>query len=66
MLRDAGKGKMGGKMGEVGIKEKVGKIDEEVMMKGYIVASGKREDRLLKRDVGEKKMDLEGYERVVK
>lgn len=54
LFRDAAKAKIAGKIGELALKEKVAKIDQQLMIKGYILATPKRDHTFLKGICGTK------------
>lgn len=66
LFRDAAKAKIAGKIGELALKEKVAKIDQQLMIKGYILATPKRDHTFLKRHLRDKKIDLEPYQTLLK
>ena len=66
LFRDAAKAKIAGKIGELAIKEKVAKIDQQLMIKGYILATPKRDHTFLKSHKRNKKIDLEPYQTLLK
>ncbi len=49
LFRDAAKAKIAGKIGELVLKEKAAKIDQQLMIRGYILATPKRDHTFLKR-----------------
>ncbi|AMA52480.1 MULTISPECIES: DynA interaction protein YneK [Bacillus] len=66
LFRDAAKAKIAGKIGELALKEKVSKIDQQLMIRGYILATPKRDHTFLKRHLRDKKIDLEPYQALLK
>lgn len=48
LFRDAAKAKIAGKIGELALEEKVSKIDQQLMIRGYILATPKRDHTFLK------------------
>lgn len=57
LFRDAAKAKIAGKIGELALKEKVSKIDQQLMIRGYILATPKRDHTFLK-DICETKISI--------
>ncbi|MED1542582.1 DUF2621 domain-containing protein [Bacillus inaquosorum] len=66
LFRDAAKAKIAGKIGELALKEKVSKIDQQLMIRGYILATPTRDHTFLKRHLEDKKIDLEPYQALLK
>ncbi|ALC90902.1 hypothetical protein AM500_14770 [Bacillus sp. FJAT-18017] len=62
LFRDVARHKIAGKIGELALKEKVNKIDQDLVIKGYIMATPKRDHKFLKKTLHEKQIDLTPYQ----
>ncbi|MCE7794490.1 DUF2621 domain-containing protein [Salipaludibacillus sp. CUR1] len=62
IFRDVAKGKIAGKIGELALEEKAGEMHEELIIKGYILATPKRDHKFLRKKLAEKNIDAEPYE----
>ncbi|OCA89305.1 hypothetical protein A8F94_23975 [Bacillus sp. FJAT-27225] len=62
LFRDVARHKIAGKIGELALNEKVSKIDQELVIKGYIMATPKRDHKFLKKTLNEKQIDLTRYQ----
>lgn len=63
LFRDVAKQTIAGKIGELALKEKKDKITEELVIKGYIIGTPKRDHRFLRKKLIEKGIPLEPYEK---
>jgi hypothetical protein len=61
-FRDVAKHKIAGKIGELALKEKVPKITQDIVIKGYIQATPKRDHKFLRKRLQEKRIDVAPYE----
>jgi hypothetical protein len=62
LFRDVAKQKIASKIGELAIKEKATKITEDLIIRGYILATPKRDHKFLRKKMSERKIDLTPYE----
>lgn len=62
LFRDVARQKIAGKIGELALKEKAGRINEDLVIKGYILATPKRDHKFLKKRLIEKNINLAPYE----
>lgn len=62
LFRDVAKHKIAGKIGELALKEKVPKITQDLVIKGYIQATPKRDHKFLRKRLREKRIDEAPYE----
>lgn len=61
LFRDVAKQKIAGKIGELALQEKVEKINEDLVIRGYIIATPKRDHKFLRKKLQEKQIDLNRY-----
>lgn len=62
LFRDVAKHKIAGKIGELALKENAEKIDQDLLIRGYILATPKRDHKFLRKKLTEKQIDLKPYE----
>ncbi len=62
LFRDVAKGKIAGKIGELALQEKAKKIDEDLIIRGYILATPKRDHKFLRKKLNEKQIDMTPYQ----
>src|SRR3954471_13316719 len=62
LFRDVAKHKIAGKIGELALKEKTGKIDQDLIIRGYIMATPKRDHKFLRKKLAEKQIEVTPYE----
>ncbi|PPA71956.1 DUF2621 domain-containing protein [Jeotgalibacillus proteolyticus] len=62
LFRDVAKQKIAGKIGELALKERAKKIDMDLIIRGYIIATPKRDHKFLRKKMDELNIDLGGYE----
>lgn len=62
LFRDVAKGKIAGKIGEYALEENADKMTEELIIKGYIAATPKRDHKFLRKKLKEKEIDVTPYE----
>ncbi|RNA70612.1 DUF2621 domain-containing protein [Alteribacter keqinensis] len=62
LFRDVAKGKIAGKIGEFALEEKADEMTEDLIIKGYIAATPKRDHKFLVKKLREKKIDISQYE----
>ncbi|MCR6110997.1 DUF2621 domain-containing protein [Bacillus sp. A301a_S52] len=63
IFRDVAKGKIAGKIGELALESDAGEMSEELIIKGYILATPKRDHKFLRKKLKEKNIDATPYER---
>ncbi|WP_209122279.1 DUF2621 domain-containing protein [Alkalihalobacillus sp. BA299] len=66
LFRDVARQKIAGKIGELAIDEKVDEITEELVVKGYILATPKRDHKFLLKKLREKQIDVSPYQALFK
>ncbi|TMW74069.1 DUF2621 domain-containing protein [Alteribacter natronophilus] len=62
LFRDVAKGKIAGKIGEYAVEEKAETMTRELIIKGYIAATPKRDHKFLIKKLKEKQIDPDRYE----
>lgn len=62
IFRDAARNKIAGKIGELALKEQAKEITEELLIRGYILATPKRDHKFLRKKLIQKNVDLKKYE----
>ncbi|MFD0051176.1 DUF2621 family protein [Actinomycetes bacterium NPDC127524] len=62
LFRDVARQKIAGKIGELAIKEKASVITEDIVIRGYIMATPKRDHKFLRKKLLERKVNLHTYE----
>ena len=62
LFRDVAKHKIAGKIGELALKENVVMIDQDLVIRGYIMATPKRDHKFLRKKLTEKQIELTPYE----
>ncbi|WNB90281.1 DUF2621 domain-containing protein [Bacillus sp. NEB1478] len=62
LFRDVAKGKIAGKIGELAVEEKASIITEDLIIRGYIVATPKRDHKWLIKTLKQKDIDLKPYQ----
>ncbi|MDQ0253601.1 hypothetical protein J2S74_000973 [Evansella vedderi] len=61
LFRDVAKGKIAGKIGELALEENATRMTEDLIIKGYIAATPKRDHKFLKKKLKEKEIDMNQY-----
>ena len=64
LFRQVAKEKIAGKIGELALLEKVNKIDQDIIIRGYILASPKRDHKFLRKKMNEMNIDTTPYEQL--
>ena len=64
LFRQVAKEKIAGKIGELVLLEKVNKIDQDIIIRGYILASPKRDHKFLRKKMKEMNIDTAPYEQI--
>ncbi|MGE7765485.1 DUF2621 domain-containing protein [Peribacillus sp. NPDC096540] len=62
LFRDVARHKIAGKIGELALKEKAGAITEDIVIRGYIIATPKRDHKFLQKKLAERKVNMSPYE----
>src|SRR5699024_7844878 len=62
LFRDVAKQTIAGKIGEVALEENASVITKDIIIKGYIIGTPKRDHRFLRKKLAEKKIDVAPYE----
>ncbi|WP_226674024.1 DUF2621 domain-containing protein [Rossellomorea aquimaris] len=62
LFRDVAKQKIAGKIGELALKERAGAITQELVIKGYILATPKRDHKFLRKKLDEMHIEVTPYE----
>ncbi|GAK11017.1 LOW QUALITY PROTEIN: YoxJ protein [Geomicrobium sp. JCM 19039] len=65
LFRDVARDKIAGKIGELAIEQKADHITEDLLIRGYILATPKRDHKFLRRKLDEKNMSYEKYEHLL-
>ncbi|MFS0863862.1 DUF2621 domain-containing protein [Fredinandcohnia sp. 179-A 10B2 NHS] len=61
LFRDVARQKIAGKIGELALQEKAKTISQDLVVKGYIVATPKRDHKFLLKTLHEKQIDIAPY-----
>lgn len=62
LFRDVARHKIAGKIGELALKEKASRITQELVIRGYILATPKRDHKFLIKKLREKQIEMTPYE----
>ncbi|WP_404358845.1 DUF2621 domain-containing protein [Cytobacillus firmus] len=62
LFRDVARMKIAGKIGELAVKEKADQIDQDLLIRGYILATPKRDHKFLRKKLIEKHISMTPYE----
>ena len=62
LFRQTAKQKIAGKIGELALKEKANKMTLDLIIRGYITATPKRDHKFLRKKLAELKINIEPYE----
>lgn len=62
LFREVAKGKIAGKIGELALAENAAEMTQELIIRGYIIATPKRDHKFLIKKLKEKNIDLKQYE----
>lgn len=62
LFRQTAKEKIAGKIGELALKEKADKINNDLIIRGYIQATPKRDHKFLRKKLAEMSIDISPYE----
>ncbi|MEW9502502.1 DUF2621 domain-containing protein [Jeotgalibacillus marinus] len=62
LFRDIARQKIAGKIGELALKEQANSIDLDLIIRGYITATPKRDHKFLRKKMDDLNIDLNPYE----
>ncbi|HDR6310085.1 TPA: DUF2621 domain-containing protein [Bacillus cereus] len=62
LFRDVAKSKIAGKIGELALQENASQITQDLIIKGYIIATPKRDHKFLVKKLQEKEIDYSHYQ----
>ncbi|MDQ0214658.1 hypothetical protein J2S13_001055 [Oikeobacillus pervagus] len=62
LFRDVARHKIAGKIGEIALKDRAERITQEHVIRGYIVATPKRDHKFLRKKLHEMQIDVTPYE----
>jgi hypothetical protein len=62
LFRDVARQKIAGKIGELALREKVSRITPDLVIRGYILATPKRDHKFLRKKLSENKININPYE----
>lgn len=62
LFRDVARQKIAGKIGELALNEKATNITQDLVIRGYIIATPKRDHKFLMKRLQEKNIDFSQYE----
>jgi len=62
LFRDIARQKIAGKIGELALREKASEITQDLVIRGYIMATPKRDHKFLIKRLKEKNIDFKQYE----
>ncbi|MBK3495215.1 DUF2621 domain-containing protein [Viridibacillus sp. YIM B01967] len=65
LFRPVAKQKIAGKIGELALEEKASSITFDLIIRGYIIASPKRDHKFLRKKLTQMKIDLSPYENLL-
>lgn len=64
LFRDVARQKIAGKIGELALNEKATSITEDLIIRGYILATPKRDHKFLRKKLNERKIDVSPYQQL--
>ena len=64
LFRDIARQKIAGKIGELALKEKAAAITQDLIVRGYIIATPKRDHKFLLKTLKEKSIDVSPYKQL--
>lgn len=65
LFRDVAKQKIAGKIGELALKEKATYLSQDLIIRGYIMATPKRDHKFLIKKLNEKEIDIQPYQELL-
>jgi type II secretory pathway component PulC len=66
LFRDVARQKIASKIGEVALNKSLSKINQDVLIEGYILATPKRDHKFLRKKLKQKDIDVAPYENLFK
>ncbi|MBC5636062.1 DUF2621 domain-containing protein [Ornithinibacillus sp. BX22] len=66
LFRDVARQKIASKIGQVALEQGMSKINQDVVIEGYILATPKRDHKFLRKKLKEKQIDVSPYEHLFK
>ncbi|WP_409305640.1 DUF2621 domain-containing protein [Peribacillus sp. SCS-155] len=64
LFRDVARQKIAGKIGELAVQEKASAITEDLVIRGYIIATPKRDHKFLRKKLHERQVNMTPYEKL--
>ncbi len=65
LFRDVAKQTIAGKIGELALEERARRLDEDLIIRGYIIATPKRDHKFLIKKLHEKEIDIKPYQELL-
>nr|WP_035663832.1 DUF2621 domain-containing protein [Halalkalibacter akibai] len=65
LFRDVAKGKIAGKIGELALHDKIDELTLDYIIRGYILATPKRDHKFLIKKLREKNIDMQPYQELL-
>ncbi len=65
LFRDVAKGKIAGKIGELALQDQIDELTQDYIIKGYILATPKRDHKFLIKKLREKNIDMTPYKHLL-
>ncbi|MGP4079737.1 DUF2621 domain-containing protein [Pseudalkalibacillus sp. R45] len=65
LFRDIARDKIAGKIGELALQENVKTIDQDLIIRGYIIATPKRDHKFLVKKLDQKNIDMAPYKQLL-
>jgi hypothetical protein len=65
LFRDVARHKIAGKIGELALEENANRITQELVIRGYIMATPKRDHKFLLKKLNEKQIEMKPYEHLL-
>ena len=62
LFRDVARQKIAGKIGELALEEKSDMITQDLVIRGYIIATPKRDHKFLRKKLNDMQIDMTPYE----
>lgn len=64
LFRDTARNKISGKIGEIAYKERAEKLTLDIILRGYIIATPKRDHKFLRKKLVQMNIDIRPYEQL--
>lgn len=64
LFRDVARQKIAGKIGEIAYKEKAEKMTLDIIIRGYIIATPKKDHKFLRKKLNQLQINIEPYEQL--